>query len=84
MVSLIPAYPALACPACERQQPALLRSLSHGTGPASDWEYPIIGIMAAIVIWAFYRSLKMLIRPGEKADEHIKHKILKFENDNEK
>ncbi len=68
-----------ACPACEKQQPKLLRGISHGTGPQSDWDYVVISFMVIVVILTFYFSLKWIIKPGEKSPTHIKRLILKEE-----
>ena len=65
-----------ACPACEKQQPKITQGLTHGGGPASDWDWVIIGIIAAITILTFIFSLKYLVKPGEKNNDHIKYKIL--------
>lgn len=65
-----------ACPACEKQQPKITKGLTHGGGPSSDWDWVIIGIIAAITILTFIFSLKYLVKPGEKNSDHIKYKIL--------
>ncbi len=65
-----------ACPACEKQQPKLLRGITHGAGPDSNWDYLIIGSISLVVIFTLFFSIKWLIRPGEKNDNHIKYFIL--------
>lgn len=65
-----------ACPVCEKQQPAMLKGISHGTGPQSDWDMVIVWIMIVIVALTLFFSLKFLIRPGEKSQTHIKRFIL--------
>ncbi|MBL7737111.1 MAG: hypothetical protein JNL51_16765 [Chitinophagaceae bacterium] len=72
-------FAALACGACEKQQPELLRGITHGTGPDSDWDYVIIATMAAIVVFTLFFSVKWLIRPGEGSNNHIKRYILNNE-----
>lgn len=62
-----------ACGVCEKQQPKILRGITHGAGPESNWDYLIIFIAAAIVVVTFYFSVKRLIRPGENAVTHIKY-----------
>lgn len=62
-----------ACGVCEKQQPKILRGITHGAGPKSNWDYLIISIAAAIVVFTFYFSVKWLIRPGENAATHIKY-----------
>ena len=66
----------LACPACEKQQPELLKGISHGAGPQSDWDMVIVWGTAIIVALTFFLSVKWLFRPGEKGKAHIKRSIL--------
>lgn len=70
---------ALACPVCERQQPQILKGITHGSGPQSNWDYLIISVTAIIVLATLTFSLKWLIRPGEKSTAHIKNLILNNE-----
>lgn len=65
-----------ACEACRKQQPAVLRNISHGTGPDSNWDYLIVSIAAVTVLATLYYSVKWLIRPGEASPEHIKQLII--------
>jgi hypothetical protein len=67
----------LACPVCEKNQPKLLRGITHGAGPESNWDYVIIGITAAIVAASLYYSVKWLCKPGEAGKDHIKRIILR-------
>jgi hypothetical protein len=69
----------MACPVCEKQQPQLLKGITHGAGPESNWDYLIIFLIVAIVLVSLYFSLKWLIKPGEKQLSHIKHTVLNFE-----
>ena len=69
----------MACPVCEKNQPALLKGITHGAGPDSQWDYPIIFIMTGIVLGTLLVSLKYLIRPGEKNSRHIKNLVLNME-----
>ena len=66
----------MACEACEKQQPKFLRGITHGTGPQSNWDWVIIGIITVITALTFIFSLKYLIWPGEKNNDHIKQIIL--------
>jgi len=70
---------AFACAACEKQQPRILRGITHGVGPQNNWDYVIIWTAVAIVIATLFFSVKWLIRPGEKSDLHIKRFILNNE-----
>ncbi len=65
-----------ACPVCDQRQPKLLRGITHGTGPDSNWDYLIISVMGAIVLVTLYYSVKWLLAPGEKSASHIKRFIL--------
>jgi choline-glycine betaine transporter len=67
---------AWACPVCERNQPKVLKGITHGTGPESQWDYVIVWITILIVLLTLFFSVKWLIRPGEKSPEHIKRVIL--------
>ena len=69
----------LACPVCERNQPKVLRGITHGAGPESKWDYVIVWVTVAIVLFTLFFSVKWLIRPGEKSDRHIKRFILNNE-----
>lgn len=65
-----------ACPVCDQRQPKLLRGITHGAGPDSNWDYLIISVMGAIVLVTLYYSVKWLLAPGEKSASHIKRFIL--------
>jgi len=65
-----------ACPVCDQRQPKLLRGITHGAGPDSNWDYLIISVMGAIVLATLYYSVKWLLVPGEKSAKHIKRHIL--------
>ncbi|MEO8711406.1 MAG: hypothetical protein ABI405_04740 [Parafilimonas sp.] len=65
-----------ACPACEKQQPKILQGITHGGGPDSNWDYVIVSITVAIVLYTLFYSVKWLIRPGEQSTNHIKRFIL--------
>lgn len=66
----------LACPVCERNQPKILKGITHGAGPDSKWDYLIVWITVAIVLTTLFFSVKWLIRPGERSANHIKRFIL--------
>lgn len=67
-----------ACQACEKQQPELLRGITHGAGPSSNWDYVIILAAVVIVLATLFYTIKWLVIPGEKESSHIKRTVLKF------
>ncbi|MDP9959364.1 hypothetical protein [Chryseobacterium lathyri] len=71
---------ALACDACKLQQPEVTKDLTHGTGPESNWDWFIVGIVILITVLAFIYSVKYLIKPGEKDKKHIKYSVFSDEN----
>ena len=68
-----------ACTVCEKQQPKILRGISHGAGPQSNWDYLVISITVLIVLVTLFFSIKWLTSPGEKSPAHIKQLILNIE-----
>lgn len=67
---------AFACPVCEKQQPKLLRGITHGTGPQSNWDWVIVACMTVVTLYTLFYSVKYLLRPGEKQAAHVKQSIL--------
>jgi len=67
---------AVACPACTKQQPKLLRGVTHGAGPDSNWDYLIVIGMVLITLYVLYATVKCLIKPAEKSENHIKRMVL--------
>lgn len=67
---------SFACDVCKKQQPRVLRGITHGAGPQSNWDYVIVAAIAAVVLVALFYSVKWLIKPGEQQADHIKHSIL--------
>ena len=76
LLFLVAAIPVLGCPVCDRNQPSVLKGISHGAGPESRWDYLIVWITVVIVLLTLFFSVKWIIRPGEKSDAHIKRMIL--------
>ena len=68
--------PAMACEACKQQQPKFLQGITHGAGPGSNWDYVIVVIMVLVTLYSLYATVKCIIRPAEKANEHVKRMIL--------
>lgn len=76
LLALLFAMPMWACEACEKQQPKLLKGITHGTGPQSGWDMPIIYVSGVIVLITLVFSVKFLVKPNEDAENHIKRSIL--------
>ncbi|MBL8008995.1 MAG: hypothetical protein JNJ64_00190 [Flavobacteriales bacterium] len=74
MLSITPVW---ACDACQKQQPKALQGITHGTGPQSDWDMPIIWVSAVIVVITLVFAVKYLVRPGEQDPGHIKRTVLR-------
>lgn len=81
LITLIAALPGLACPVCDEYQSKALRGITHGTRPESQWDYVIIGVMMAVVLLTLFFSVKWLVYPAEKAENHIKRLILALPTD---
>lgn len=71
---------SFACEVCQKQQPKLLRGITHGAGPQSNWDYVIVVAIAVVVLVALFYSVKWLIKPGEQQAGHIKHSIISPES----
>jgi phage shock protein PspC (stress-responsive transcriptional regulator) len=67
---------AIACPVCDKQQPKILRGITHGTGPQTNWDYAIVWAAVLIVLITLFYMVKWLIKPEEKNDDHIKRMVL--------
>lgn len=67
---------AFACEACKLQQPAVTRDFTHGVGPRGDFDWIIVAVIAVLTVFTFVYSLKYLVKPGEKDQDHIKNSIL--------
>ena len=70
---------ANACSVCEKQQPEILKGITHGAGPQSDWDFLIVSVAVIIVVATLFFSVKWLIWPEEKGESHIKRIILNYE-----
>jgi hypothetical protein len=71
---------SFACEVCKKQQPKVLRGITHGAGPQSNWDYVIVVAIAIVVVVTLFYSVKWLIKPGEHQADHIKHSILTQES----
>ena len=82
IVSILPflAVDALACDACKKQQPKFLQGITHGRGPDSQWDYLIVTVMVIITLYVLIATIKHLVKPSERNDDHIKRMILNDTN----
>lgn len=67
---------AWACEVCEKNQPTVLKGITHGAGPQGSLDYIIIWTAVVIVTVTLLLSLKFLIRPNENDPLHIKNIVL--------
>lgn len=79
VIAALPAFAAMACEVCEKQQPRLLRGLVHGGAPQGPMDYVALYIMIAVTLATLFYSVKWLLKPGEKSKAHIKYFILNDE-----
>ncbi len=68
--------PVLACEACKKQQPKLLRGITHGSGPDSSWDYVIVSIMMIITLYSFYAMIRFMAKSRDEVHQDIKTSIL--------
>lgn len=68
--------PVMACDVCQKQQPRILKNITHGAGPQGQEDYIIIISAAIIVIVTLFLSIKYLVKPGEKSPDHVKNMII--------
>jgi hypothetical protein len=64
-----------ACDACKKQQAKLLQGLSHGPGPGSNWDYVIVAIMTIVTLYVLVATIKCMVKPSEKNEQHVKWMI---------
>ena len=75
-VLLVQITVVFACPVCEKNQPAVLKGISHGTGPQNNWDYFIVIAAVIVVVYTLFYTVKLLIKPGEKDNNHIKRTVI--------
>lgn len=68
--------PLLACEVCSKQQPRVLKNITHGAGPQGQEDYVIIVSAIIIVALTLFFSIKYLVKPGEKAPNHVKNIVI--------
>lgn len=65
-----------ACEACNVNQPKILRNITHGGGPQSNWDYFVVIMMVLITIYTLFATIRCLINPKESKYNHVKNEIL--------
>ena len=79
-VFIITSFSVYACPVCERAKAkTAFGAISHGAGPTSNWDYVAVWVTVIAVVLTLFFSIKYLIKPNEKNNDHIKNSILNFE-----
>lgn len=79
-ICILPGLMLLSCPVCDRAKAKIaFGSLTHGTLPASNWEYLGVWIVILLVVITAFYFVKGLIRPSDTNADHIKYSILIFE-----
>ncbi len=63
----------LACDLCKANQPKGLENITHGEGPAGNWDFVIIWSAVILVAITLFFSVKYLVRPKENDPAHIKN-----------
>ena len=67
-----------ACEACNQNQPKILRNITHGSGPQSNWDYFVVIAMVLITVYTLYATIRcFLTRKTELKYNDIKNTILK-------
>lgn len=67
---------AMACEACNQNQPKILRGITHGNGPQSNWDYFVVIIMVLVTLYSLYATVKCFVKPSDKKYNNIKTIIL--------
>jgi hypothetical protein len=66
-----------ACPVCERaNEKKLLSGIGHGSGPGGTWDYIAVSVTLVIALITLFLTIKWLLKPAEKNNNHIKYSIL--------
>lgn len=68
--------PLLACEVCSKQQPRVLKNITHGAGPQGQEDFIIIVSAIIIVVLTLFFSIKYLVKPGEKSPHHVKNIVI--------
>ena len=80
ILALLISAVSFACPVCESKQPKGFENITHGEGPDGDIDYIIMLTAVVIVGYTLIMSIKYLVKPKEKNENHIKNLVLNEEN----
>jgi hypothetical protein len=56
----------IACPLCEKRQPAGFANITHGTGPEGAFDYWMLYGSIGVVIGTLLLFIRFLIRPDRR------------------
>lgn len=73
----VTSYAVPICDLCKAKQPKGLENITHGQGPDGNIDYLIMYGAIIIVGYTLIMSIKYLVNPREKRDDHIKHIVTK-------
>lgn len=76
LILTLAANVAWACEVCQKNQPKGLENITHGPGPAGDFDYVISIIAVIIVAFTLFYSIKYLVKPKEDNPDHVKNIVL--------
>lgn len=80
IIALLFSVVGIACPLCKEQQPKGFENITHGQGPEGNIDYIIMIVAIIIVGYTLIMSIKYLVRPKEKNQNHIKNIVLDEHN----
>jgi len=80
IVALFMSAAGAACDLCKAKQPKGFENITHGQGPEGNLDYIIMLIAVIIVGFTLIMSVKYLIQPKEKNENHIKNLVINEEN----
>ena len=79
VVFLLANSAVIACEVCQKQQPKILRGITHGAGPQSEWDYVAVWCIGLIAVVSLIYAVAWTISPGEHSNGHIKRSIFNDE-----
>lgn len=80
IIALFISAASMACDLCKAKQPKGFENITHGEGPEGNLDYIIMLVAIVIVGFTLIMSVKYLVKPKEKDENHIKYLVLNEEN----